>query len=60
MAGQQNYKKMDTSNLCKSDDGFSPLSQEEKMGTYGGVYKGPILPHIWLQFLLEQLEKRKD
>jgi hypothetical protein len=51
---------MDNIDLCKPDDGFSMLSREEKMETYGGAYKGPILPHIWLQFLLEQLEKRKD
>jgi hypothetical protein len=60
MAGHTKQFMMETNDFRGPDDGFSMLSQEEQFEMYGGSYKGPILPHVWLQFILEKLKNRED
>ncbi len=52
---------MNTYNTLKKETGFRKLGKEELFDTYGGsMYKGPILPHIWLQFFIERLRSKED
>lgn len=60
MAGQTKQFMMDANDFRRPEDGFSMLSQEEQFEICGGTYKGPILPHVWLQLLLEKLKNRED
>jgi hypothetical protein len=51
---------METNDLHRSDDDFSLISRAEQLETFGGLYRGPILPNIWVQCLMEALKKRED
>ena len=59
-SGSINPFIMENHDLSKTEDGFSRLSLEEQMVMYGGLYRGPVLPHIWLQLLLDKWQYRED
>ncbi len=51
---------MHTDDSLKSDYPFTSLSEKELMETSGGIYRGPVPPHIWIQLLIDRIRNRED
>ena len=51
---------MHNDDYLRSENGFAVLDEQELMETSGGLYKGPVLPHVWVRLLIDRIRNRED
>ena len=51
---------MHSDKMLKTKNGFKSLDRKELMETWGGLYKGPVPAHLWIQLLIDRIRNRED